>query len=290
MPEDQLETAMYEFVSGRTDVLVATTIIESGLDIPNANTIFIHQADKYGLADLHQLRGRVGRYKHRAYCYLVLEEGRSITSDAAKRLKAIEEFSELGAGFRIAMRDLEIRGAGNILGNEQSGHIATVGYELYCQLLENAARRLKNEPVREAPHVAVDLPVSAFFPGSYVPAGRQKIELYRKLSSLRTAEDLQGFRDELRDRFGPIPEDASRLIEMKELQLCAGFWRIHDVHLEGKFAVLGYKNAPKIRRLTKLVGSDLRIVDDRHAYLLLPRPQPAGDALIGHLKSVLRPR
>jgi transcription-repair coupling factor (superfamily II helicase) len=290
MPEDELERAMFEFVSGKTDVLVATTIIESGLDIPNANTIFIHQADKYGLADLHQLRGRVGRYKHRAYCYLLLEEGRTLTSDAAKRLKAIEEFSELGAGFRIAMRDLEIRGAGNILGTEQSGHIATVGYELYCQLLENAARRLKNEPVREAFHVAVDLPISAFFPGSYVPAGRPKIEVYRKLSGVRTLEELQELRDELRDRFGPLPEQAARLLDVRELQLSAGFWRVDDIHLEDKFAVFGYKNAPKIRRLAKLVGSDLRIVDDRKAYLLLPRPQPAGDALIGHLKSVLQPQ
>ena len=124
------------------DILVATTIIVSGLDIPIANTIFIHEAERYGLADLHQLRGRVGRYKHRAYCYLLLEEGKTLTSTAAKRLKAIEEFSERGAGFKIAMRDLEIRGAGNILGTEQSGHIAAVGYELYCQLLENAVRAL----------------------------------------------------------------------------------------------------------------------------------------------------
>ncbi len=147
MPEGQLEEAMVGFVTGKTDVLVCTTIVESGLDIPNANTIFIHQADKYGLADLHQLRGRVGRYKHRAYCYLLLEEGQSLSSTAARRLKAVEEFSELGAGFKIAMRDLEIRGAGNILGTEQSGHITSVGYELYCRLLDNAARHLKNEPV-----------------------------------------------------------------------------------------------------------------------------------------------
>jgi transcription-repair coupling factor (superfamily II helicase) len=161
---------------------------------------------------------------------------------------------------------------------------------LYCQLLENAARQLRNEPVREAFHVAIDLPVSAFFPGSYIPAGRQKIELYRKLSALRTPEELQELRDESRDRFGPLPADAARLIEVRELQLFAGFWRIDDVHLEGKFAVFGYKNVPKIRRLAKLVGSDLRIVDERNAYLLLPRPQPAGDALLGHLKAVLLPR
>ena len=202
-------------MTGKTDVLVCTTIVESGLDIPNANTIFIHQADKYGLADMHQLRGRVGRYKHRAYCYLLLEEGQSLTSTAARRLKAVEEFSELGAGFKIAMRNLEIRGAGNILGTEQSGHITSVGYELYCRLLDNAARQLKNEPVREPFHVAVDLPVSAFLPGSYIPSARQKIEIYRKLSNIQTLEELAEWEDELRDRFGPLPREAERLREMR---------------------------------------------------------------------------
>jgi transcription-repair coupling factor (superfamily II helicase) len=173
MPESLIEENMLAFVRGKVDVLVATTIIESGLDIPNANTMFIHQADKYGLADLHQLRGRVGRYKNRAYCYLVLEEGKSITTAAAKRLKAIEEYSELGAGFKIAMRDLEIRGAGNILGTEQSGHIAAVGYELYCQLLENAVRGLKQLPPRQRPHVNVDLPVAAYIPISRTSTSRR---------------------------------------------------------------------------------------------------------------------
>jgi transcription-repair coupling factor (superfamily II helicase) len=190
MHEDDVESAMLGFITGRTDILVATTIIESGLDIPNANTIFIHQADKYGLSDLHQLRGRVGRFKHRAYCYLLLEEGRTMTPQAARRLKAIEEFSELGAGFKIAMRDLEIRGAGNILGTEQSGHIAAVGYELYCQLLENSIRALKQEPLKEHRHVAVDLPMTAYLPDAYVPPGRFKIEMYRKLSGVRKAEEL----------------------------------------------------------------------------------------------------
>ena len=133
MPEGELETVMLDFVAHRFDILLATTIVESGLDIPNANTMFIDEADRYGLADLHQLRGRVGRYKHRAYCYLLLDSGKYVSGTAVKRLRAIEEFSEMGAGFAIAMRDLEIRGAGNILGTQQSGHIAAVGYELYCR-------------------------------------------------------------------------------------------------------------------------------------------------------------
>ncbi|MEZ6045719.1 MAG: TRCF domain-containing protein [Planctomycetaceae bacterium] len=222
MKGDELEEVMFDFVSHKIDILLSTTIIESGVDIPNANTMFIHQAGIYGLADMHQLRGRVGRYKHRAYCYLLLEEGKVLTTTAAKRLKAIEEYSDLGAGFKIAMRDLEIRGAGNIIGTEQSGHIASVGYELYCQLLENAVRHIRNEPVREYRHVNIDLPVSAYLENSYVPPGRPKIEVYRKLSMVQTLEELDVLREEVRDRFGPIPEAAHRLLELKHLEVLAG--------------------------------------------------------------------
>jgi transcription-repair coupling factor (superfamily II helicase) len=289
MPEGQLEDAMLQFVSAKTDVLVCTTIVESGLDIPNANTIFIHQADKYGLADMHQLRGRVGRYKHRAYCYLLLEEGQSLTSTAARRLKAVEEFSELGAGFKIAMRDLEIRGAGNILGTEQSGHITSVGYELYCRLLDNAARHLKNEPVREPFHVAVDLPISAFLPGSYIPVARQKIEIYRKLSNIQTLEELAEWADEIRDRFGPLPREAERLREMRELQIFARHWQIEDIHLEGSSdAVFRYSNPQRMGQLAKRCAGRLRIVDAANAYLLLPEQNLTGDELVAELKSVLQ--
>src|SRR5262249_52571328 len=214
MPEHELEDAMVRFVRRESDVLVATTIIESGLDIPNANTIFINQADNYGLADLHQLRGRVGRYKHRAYAYLLLDSDRSVTPNAARRLKAIEEFTELGAGFKIAMRDLEIRGAGNILGTQQSGHIAAVGYELYCQLLENAVRRLKNQPLRTHLEVTVELPWRAFLPRDYVQGQKLRIEVYRRLGRIRRLDRLEDFKGELRDRFGPLPEAADWLLRL----------------------------------------------------------------------------
>src|ERR1700739_2568780 len=163
---------MVDFVHHKFDLLLATTIVESGLDIPNANTIFIDQADRYGLADLHQLRGRVGRYKHRAYCYLLVGPDKHLSTTATRRLRAIEEFSDMGSGFAIAMRDLELRGAGNILGTQQSGHIATVGYEMYCQLLENSVRRLSNRPVRTPLEVTIDLPWPAFLPRTYVPGQR----------------------------------------------------------------------------------------------------------------------
>ncbi|AMV19893.1 transcription-repair coupling factor [Planctomyces sp. SH-PL14] len=288
MNENELERNMLDFVRHRADILLATTIIESGVDIPNANTMFIDQAENYGLADLHQLRGRVGRYKHRAYCYLLLDENKSLTSIAARRLKAIEEFSELGAGFKISMRDLEIRGAGNILGTEQSGHISTVGYELYCQLLENAVRSLKGMPAREHPHVDVELAVTAFLPNSYVPAGRPKIDLYRKISAVATLEELGELANEMRDRFGPIPAEAQQLLLVRELQLHAWRWSIRRIYTEeGRFAVFEYKDDKTIKQLQKKLGSDLRIVDARKAYLLLPKRDLGAHDIVDHLKSLL---
>lgn len=290
MSGDELEGAMLRFVRGQTDVLVCTTIIESGVDIPNANTIFIHQAENYGLADLHQLRGRVGRYKHRAYCYLLVEEGRSLSDQSAKRLKAIEEFSELGAGFKIAMRDLEIRGAGNILGTEQSGHIATVGYELYCQLLENAVKGMKKEPIKEITHVDVNLQIPAFFPSNYVPPGKHKIEVYRRLATLETLEQLRDFEAELRDRFGPLPEEARWLLELQEIQILARGWSFKHIFVKGDFVVMGYSDRRYMNLLKSRMGNRLRIVDlEQRAYLVLDRAPTDHLALVALLKKVLQP-
>src|SRR5437764_2364806 len=208
MHEHELERAMVKFVNRDVDILVATTIIDSGLDIPNADTIFINEADNYGLADMHQLRGRVGRYKHRAYAYLLLEGNKQLSPTAARRLKAIEEYTELGAGFKIALRDLEIRGAGNIRGTQQSGPIAAVGYEMYCELLENAVRRLKNQPLKTPLEINLDLPWRALLPRDYVQGQRLRIEVYRRLARVRSLQRLEDFRQELRDRFGPLPGSA----------------------------------------------------------------------------------
>ncbi len=277
MHADELEEAMLKFVRREADILVATTIIESGLDIPNANTIFINEADNYGLADLHQLRGRVGRYKHRAYAYLLLDSERAITPTAARRLKAIEEFTELGAGFKIAMRDLEIRGAGNILGTQQSGHIAAVGYELYCQLLENAVRGLKNQPLRTPLEVTLDLPWPAVLPRDYVPGQKLKIEVYRRLARIRRPERLEDFRQELRDRFGPPPQAVEWLLRLAELRLLAARWHIASVHLEGPpeggfgptDLVLTYRSPRRMEKLSRESGGRLRVVDSESAYLRL---------------------
>jgi transcription-repair coupling factor (superfamily II helicase) len=292
MPPDELERNMLQFVRHQADLLVATTIIESGVDIPNANTIFINEADLYGLADLHQLRGRVGRYKNRAYAYLLLNPNKLVTPTASKRLKAIEEFADLGAGFRIAMRDLEIRGAGNLLGTEQSGHIAAVGYELYCELLENAVRRLQNQPLRQPLDVGIALPWPAYLPRDYVPAQKQRLEVYRRLARVRDLETLQDFRTELRDRFGPIPPAADWLLHAAEIRIRAAAWNIRGIHCDGDFLVLSYQDAQAIHALAKRAGGRLRVVDDRSAYYrLADRPALARSnarCLAGAAVTVLR--
>ncbi len=289
MPDDELEEVMVDFVAGKFDLLLATTIVESGLDIPNANTIFIDEADRYGLADLHQLRGRVGRYKHRAFAYLLIEPHKHLTPTAARRLRAIEEFSEMGAGFAISMRDLEIRGAGNLLGTQQSGHIAAVGYELYCQLLENAVRTLQKMPARATLDVDINLPGDAFLPADYVPDLRLKIDLYRRLTRVARFDELDDLRSELVDRFGPPPPPTQRLLALAELKMDAALWQITDISLEGEFAVLRYANRQRIEQLAKLRAGQVRVVDERSAYVPIPKGLMTPGKLLDLVKSVLRP-
>jgi len=290
MPEGELEEVMLDFVDHKFDMLLATTIIESGLDIPNANTIFIDQADQYGLADLHQLRGRVGRYKHRAYCYLLLDPNKSLSPNAAKRLHAIEEFSDMGAGFAIAMRDLEIRGAGNILGTEQSGHISAVGYELYCELLEQAVRKLKKMPPRRFADVHIDLPGEAYIPRRYVPDMRLKIDLYRRLGRVGSTEELNDLVAELADRFGPPPEPLDRLLSLVEIRLLAQRWAIESIHKEDAFLVFRYRDANLIGQLARSPGSKLRVVDGLSAYLPVRKDLTNPDSIHAVAKALLRPK
>jgi len=287
MAEHDLEDVMIEFIDRRFDILLATTIIESGLDIPNANTIFIDEADRYGLADLHQLRGRVGRYKHRAYCYLLLDPNKHLTTTAAKRLRAIEEFSDMGAGFAIAMRDLEIRGAGNILGTQQSGHIALVGYELYCQLLEDTVRRLKAMPPRTVIDVDIDLPVAAYLPRDYVPDMRLKIDLYRRLSRVVSEPELTDLRAEIVDRFGPLPPPVERLTNLAELRIHAHRWQILSIHREDGYAVFHYAPTSGIKHLAARSGRRLRVVDERSAYLPLPKGMTESEEIVDEVRALL---
>ncbi|MBM3983009.1 MAG: transcription-repair coupling factor [Planctomycetes bacterium] len=290
MDAHQLEKAMVGFVRKEADILVATTIIESGLDIPSANTIFIDEADIYGLADLHQLRGRVGRSKARAYAYFIVDPLKLLNPTAQRRLKAIEEFTELGAGFKIAMRDLEIRGAGNILGAEQSGHIAAIGYELYCQLLENAVRALKHQPPKAAVEVTIDLPWPAYLPRDYVPGQKLRIEVYRRLARLRDPAKLGDFRQELRDRYGPPPDPVEWLLRTTEVRLLCVKWQLASVHRDNRDLVFTYRNADRAKQLIDTSRGRLKVVDEKSVYLRL-RPEDTDDAegLYKLLLSVLKP-
>ncbi|MGQ9590394.1 MAG: transcription-repair coupling factor [Planctomycetota bacterium] len=241
MNERELEEKMLRFFEGEIDCLVSTTIIENGLDIPNVNTMFIDEADRYGLADLHQLRGRVGRYKRQAYCYLVLPEVRAVNPDAERRLQALVEFSDLGSGFQIALRDLEIRGAGNILGPEQSGHISAVGYDLYCRLLEDAVRALKGEEGGKRADllgVEVDLALSARIPDSYRPKESEKIAVYRRVSAAASLEAVADLAAELEDRFGPYPREVGLLLDLQRLRILCASRGISYVGREGGHLVI----------------------------------------------------
>ncbi|MFK7789003.1 MAG: transcription-repair coupling factor, partial [Phycisphaeraceae bacterium] len=233
MSPRELEKVMLAFIKRKVDVLVSTTIIESGIDIPTANTMLINQANHFGLSELHQLRGRVGRWKHRAYCYLLLPEDKTVTEVAAKRLKAIESYTMLGAGFKIAMRDLELRGAGNLLGAEQSGHIAAVGYEMYCLLLEHATKRLNNQPIIEVSKTHLELPISGALPKRYIKSDKHRMEAYRRLTRVETLPDLDAVIEDLTDAYGKTPEVAQRFIDLAELRIAAAQLGIDRLQLEG---------------------------------------------------------
>src|SRR4051812_6293108 len=260
MAEGALEKVMIAFADGAADVLVCTTIIESGLDIPNANTIIIDRADTLGLAQLYQLRGRVGRSSRRAYAYLLYRRRERLSDEARKRLQAIFNASELGAGFQIALSDLEIRGAGNILGGEQSGHMAAVGFDLYSRLLaeaveETKARREDRPPVVEPPQAVVDLPVEAHLPDSYVPETAQKLELYRRLARARSAGDLAAFRQEVTDRFGPMPAPVVRLVEVAELRLTAEAAGVSSMSREDGLLVVRFGAGLSRATAMQLIGA-----------------------------------
>ena len=275
MDADELEQVMVKFVNGEADILLSTTIIESGLDIPNANTIIIDRADRFGLSDLYQLRGRVGRYKHQAYAYLLLPRHANLLTDVRKRISAIRQYSTLGSGFKIAMRDLEIRGAGNLLGSEQSGHITAVGFELYCQLLKQSVSSLKGEKAKPRVEVNVKLDFlgeeqersrpgdevrpfanHATLPHSYAPDPRHRIDIYRKLAQANEPSALKNLEKELRDRFGPPPPPVEMLLQIAELKILASDKSVTAIEVSNDKLMLTRNNdyitlGGKFPRLTK---------------------------------------
>ncbi|MCK5655001.1 MAG: hypothetical protein KAI03_01760, partial [Candidatus Aureabacteria bacterium] len=221
MEEHTLESRMRDFVAGSIDVLVSTTIIESGIDIPNANTIIIERADRFGLADLYQLRGRVGRFKRRAYAYLLASGEKEMPEEVKRRLSAMKKFSSLGSGFKIALKDLEIRGAGNILGKKQHGHVAAIGFDLYCKLLKQSVSRLKGEKVVEVPDVYIDLGLYLKIPESYMEDETERLKMYMKISSAVDEKEINTIAEYLEDRFGKIPRSVQILLMLEELKFIA---------------------------------------------------------------------
>ena len=269
MPEADLEQVMFSFTQGEVDVLVCTTIIESGLDIPNANTLIIDRADRFGLSQLYQLRGRVGRSGHRAYAYLLVPPRRTITEASQKRLKAILEASELGAGFRIAMRDLEIRGAGNILGSEQSGYIHAVGFDLYTQLLNEAVGELKSQSgdgeaaaeVQPKTPVRVSLRLSAHIPEAYISHMPTRLAIYQRLTGVRDRKEVEDIRDELQDRFGSLPDIVANLLYLVDLKLQASKAGVESISLSGSTATFTLEDSVGGARLAleKALGAQTRV-------------------------------
>jgi transcription-repair coupling factor (superfamily II helicase) len=266
MGERELEPAMLQFVDGPADVLVATTIVENGLDIPRANTIIVNRADRYGLAQLYQLRGRVGRSDRRAQALLLVPPDTVLSELAAKRLAAMREFSELGSGFRIAALDLELRGAGNLLGGQQSGHIEAVGLDLYIKLLEQTIRELKGEAWSEGLHVVLNLGLDLRIPSDYVPEAEQRMSLYKRLSQITAEDEADALRAELRDRYGPLPPEVERLVTHSSQRVRAA--RLGIVQVDRAPAALAVRfeapaaqfqdaaaTAAKTRAAAKVVGN-----------------------------------
>jgi transcription-repair coupling factor (superfamily II helicase) len=229
MDEAELEKIMLKFMRHEYDVFVSTTIVENGLDIPLANTIIINRADRLGLSELYQLRGRVGRSNRRAYAYLLVPEDAELTPLAKKRLAALKEFSELGAGFKIAALDLELRGAGNLLGGEQHGHIAAVGFEMYTTMLENTVRELRGEQVAVAGPVSISLHVDIRIPPDYIPEENQRLRIYKRIAAAQDDEERDRLRQELIDRYGPLPEGVRNLLEYAELKAVAERMRVDAI-------------------------------------------------------------
>ncbi|MFI4882513.1 MAG: transcription-repair coupling factor, partial [Phycisphaerales bacterium JB064] len=238
MPAGELEEVMLKFVRREADILVSTTIIESGIDQPTANTMIIAEADNFGLADLHQLRGRVGRSSRRAYCYLLLPEDGILSAIAKKRLAAVEQYAMLGAGFKIAMRDLEIRGAGNLLGSEQSGHIAVVGYDMYCRLLEQAVHEMTGQRVVTHSRIALDVGLKGYIPESYIPGDVRRMAAYRRMALAASMDDVRSLREDLAEAYGAPPGQVERLLSLAELRVALAAAGVSSAAVRGADVIL----------------------------------------------------
>jgi transcription-repair coupling factor (superfamily II helicase) len=280
--EHQLEQVMLDFWERKFDVLVCTTIVESGLDIANANTLVIERADLLGLSQLHQLRGRVGRGGERAYAYFLYPPDKPLTETAHERLATIAQHADLGAGMAVAMKDLEIRGAGNLLGGEQSGHIADVGFDLYVRLVGEAVAEYRGEAPVEEPEVKIELPVDAHLPHEYVPSERLRLEMYKSLAGVKAEQEVGSVRDELTDRYGTPPPVVENLLAVAALRVRAKRAKISEINVQGKyvrFAPIDLPDSTRVRLDRLYPGS---VVKPALHSVLVPRPRTAvvgGEAL-----------
>jgi transcription-repair coupling factor (superfamily II helicase) len=289
MGEDDLEKVMIDFVGRKFDVLVATTIIENGLDIPNANTMIINRADRYGLAQLYQLRGRVGRSDRRAYAYLLVPPGHTLSPVARRRLAAMREFSDLGAGFRVAALDLEIRGAGNLLGGEQSGHIEAIGFEMYLKLLEETIRELKGEELEDDARATLNLKIELRIDESYIPDMNQRLGVYRRLAAARTDQALEDAVAEVRDRYGPPPESVEQLAAFSSIRLLADRLRVEKIDREGSSIVFTFRpGGVDPARVISLVSKRPDITLVPPASLRLTATQPTTAPTVAAKRQVTR--
>ena len=275
MSEQRLEQVMVDFWERRADVLVCTTIVEAGLDISTANTLLIERSDLLGLSQLHQLRGRVGRGRERGYAYFLYPPEKPLTETAHDRLATIAAHSELGAGMAVAMKDLEIRGAGNMLGGEQSGHIADVGFDLYIRLVGEAVAEFRGDDTEPDPEVRIELPIDAHLPTDYVESERLRLEMYKRLAEVRSEADIKGVEAELHDRYGAPPEEVLNLLAVARFRLLARTAGLTEIVGQGTFIRFGPAKLPESRviRLQRLYPRS--VIKEAAAHILVPRPDSA---------------
>ncbi len=293
MNERELERIMMQFVQDKLDVLVATTIIENGLDIPRVNTIIIDRADLYGLSQLYQLRGRVGRSDRRAYAYLLIPSDEILTDVARKRLAAIREFSDLGTGFRVAALDLEIRGAGNLLGGEQHGHIETVGFDLYCRMLERTVEELRGEKTEEEISTSINLNLDIRIPESYIADTSQRLRMYKRISSALDDEELNGLRQEMVDRFGRYPDPVENLFRYAALRQQTMALQIQSIEKNKNQVFFRFLDQSKVdaEKLLMLVTRNKNATFSPQGLLTLNVPDGPPEEifeLIGNILNVIR--
>ena len=293
MTERQLEKEMMAFMDKEYDVLVCTTIIETGIDIPNVNTIIVYDADKMGLSQLYQLRGRVGRSNRIAYAYLLYTKDKVLTEVAEKRLKALKDFTELGSGFKIAMRDLEIRGAGNIMGSAQHGHMATVGYDLYCKMLEDTVKLIKGEIDKEPIETTIDLKVDAYIPSSYIQDEIQKIEIYKKIAAIESNQEYMDIKEELEDRYSEIPEPIYNLMDIAYIKNCAKNLFIEEIKEDSKYIIFKFaKNESKYKEIFKKIikenKENVLLIFGENPQFMIKIQSKKKEEMLKYLKKILQ--